>query len=444
MVSMVDLKRSLVLHLLVTSLLCGWVSGTSSSSFPSISCGVNNNDEVSCGNVGCTFSNGECTIPSTGGYSFTPSSAGSSSGIMEIRSPSGLFFGKEYSELSIQVDQETVDRTHIKIVPVGIDRWEVPEELLPRPGGSYTGRDALTYTNVSNNAEGSVEIVVRRTNDNVAKGEGDEDWVMKLNSQLVYQDQYLQFILDMPHNLAAVYGLGESSRLTQQLEVNTTYTIWNTDWASSKFNTTLYGSHPFHIQVLESGLSQGILFLNSNAMDVRLNVNSDGKKLLSFQSVGGVIDLYVFAGPTPEAVIQQYLSVIGKPAMMPYWSLGFHNCRWGYQNVDDILSIVDNYTLAGIPMDTQWMDIDYMDEYRDFTVDPINWSLEDMRRLMSSLHANNQHFVPIVDPGIYMKTDVEYGPLSRGLEQNVFVKDLYGQAEYVGHVWPGPTYFPGS
>ena len=63
---------------------------------------------------------------------------------------------------------------------------------------------------------------------------------------------------------------------------------------------------------------------------------------------------------------------------------------------------------------------------------------------MSSLHANNQHFVPIVAPGIYMKTDVEYGPLSRGLEQNVFVKDLYGHAEYVGHVWPGPTYFPGS
>lgn len=54
---------------------------------------------------------------------------------------------------------------------------------------------------------------------------------------------------------------------------------------------------------------------------------------ITFRTVGGLLDFFIFLGPSPQNVIQQYTEVIGRPYMPPYWGLGFHLCRFAFKNI---------------------------------------------------------------------------------------------------------------
>ena len=258
---------------------------------------------------------------------------------------------------------------------------------------------------------------------------------------MVFQDQYVQFVLGVPNDVGATYGIGESTRYTQALTYNSTYTLWNTDQGAMYFEQSLYGSHPFYIQVAADGKAHGVLFLNNNGMEVTLTESATQGKTIGVQATGGLIDIYVFAGPTPADVIRQYQEVIGKPAMVPYWALGFHNCRWGYENIEYVEEVVANYSAASIPLEVQWTDIDYMDKFLDFTLSPENFPVDKMQAFVKKLHDNDQRYVPIVDPAIYVRNST-YSAYTEGLKLDVFVKDLNGVEPYLSQVWPGETYFP--
>ena len=85
--------------------------------------------------------------------------------------------------------------------------------------------------------------------------------------------------------------------------------------------------------------------------------------------------------------------------LLPPPSTGWHQSKWGYKTLQNLEDVVGNYSAAGIPLDTIWSDIDFMDAYRDFTVDPVAFPLPELQSFVARLHRQQQHYVVIVDPG---------------------------------------------
>ncbi|XP_058140824.1 lysosomal alpha-glucosidase [Dasypus novemcinctus] len=330
------------------------------------------------------------------------------------------FFPKDILTLRLEVLLETESRLHFTIKDPANKRYEVPMET---PRVSRRAPAPLYSVEFSEEPFG---LVVRRK----------QDGCVLLNTTvapLFFADQFLQLSTSLPSH--HITGLGE--RLGPlMLSTNwTKVTLWNRDMAPT-LGANLYGSHPFYLALEDDGAAHGVFLLNSNAMDVVLQP----RPALSWRTTGGVLDFYVFVGPAPKHVVQQYLAVVGNPFLPPYWGLGFHLCRWGYSSTAVTLQAVENMTAAGFPLDVQWNDLDYMDAGRDFTFNRDGFA--DYAAMVTALQRGGRRYVLLVDPAISSSgPSGSYRPYDEGLRRGVFITNETGQP-LIGKVWPGPTAFP--
>ncbi|CAG5131378.1 unnamed protein product, partial [Candidula unifasciata] len=207
-----------------------------------------------------------------------------------------------------------------------------------------------------------------------------------------------------------------------------------------------YGSHPFFLNLETGGPASnanahGVFLLNSNAGEVATQpVGSGDNGAVTYRMIGGILDFYIFLGPSPLSVVQQYSDVIGRPYFPPFWSLGYHICKYGINTEADLQNLINRNRAAQIPYDVQWGDIDYMTSHRDWTYDKDRYG--NLPNIVKDLHDNNQRYIIMADPAISSEQPAgTYPPYDDGVQMDIFVKNDAGSI-LIGQVWPGKTAFP--
>ncbi len=212
-----------------------------------------------------------------------------------------------------------------------------------------------------------------------------------------------------------------------------TLTFWNTDPLPHHDDNTdpMYQCIPFLIG-LRDGRAHGI-FYDTNWRAVADIGNSDPDRL-RFAAEGPDLVAYVCGGPALSEVLVQYTTLTGRMPPQPRWSMGYQQSRWGYMTADEVREVAREFRERQIPCDAIYLDIDYMDGYRDFTWDPQRFP--DPAGLLRELREQGFHVVTIIDPGV--KVDPDYSVYREGLEHGYFVRDSAGGV-FEGWVWPGKS-----
>lgn len=212
--------------------------------------------------------------------------------------------------------------------------YQVPEEVFPRPESS----EALTM----DMSDLKFSFETDPFSFTVSRRDTGEILFDTSGSNLVFQTQYLNLKTSLPDD-PNLYGLGEHSDPLRLNTTDYTRTLWNRDSYGLPYGGNLYGSHAIYVDHRGEAGSHGVFMLNSNGMDIKINKTEKGDQYLEYNIIGGVIDLYFLAGPTPKEVAAQYAEVVGLPAMMPYWSFGVsandHNLLIYYLYIDFTSSI---------------------------------------------------------------------------------------------------------
>nr|OQO17493.1 hypothetical protein B0A51_15084 [Rachicladosporium sp. CCFEE 5018] len=343
---------------------------------------------------------------------------------LSLAGPACNIFGIDLQDLKLEVEYQTEDRLHVKIKDTNNTVYQVPDEIFPRPGyGQWCS---------PKNSKLKFDFVADPFSFSVSRTDTGELLFDTSGSKLVFENQYIYLNTKLSEK-SHLYGLGEHSDNFMLNSTNYTRTIYTRDAYGTPQGQNLYGAHPIYFDH-RGDATHGVFLLNSNGMDIYIDNGH-----LEYNLIGGVIDLYFIAGPGPKDVAQQYAEITQLPQMTPYWGLGFHQCRYGYQDVYNVAAVVANYSTAGIPLETMWTDIDYMELRRIFTLDPERFPAALVKDLVDTIHARDQHYVVMVDPAVWSA-----GPniaLDTGLAYDIFIKDNDTEP-YTGVVWPGPTHFP--
>ena len=229
-----------------------------------------------------------------------------------------------------------------------------------------------------------------------------------------------------------VYGLGEASRGINKRGY-CYFSNCTDDPNHTEDKRSLYGAHNF---IVVSGKTTFGLFFDYPS-ELTFDIGYTRMDTLKVTCADADLDVYVIEGESAYDIVKQFRHVIGRSYIPPKFAFGFGQSRWGYATREDFRKVAAGYRENHIPLDMIYMDIDYMDSYKDFTLNPENFP--DFPEFVKEMKDQGLRLIPIIDAGV--KVESGYDVYEEGVENRYFCQREDG-SDFVAAVWPGDTHFP--
>ncbi len=244
-------------------------------------------------------------------------------------------------------------------------------------------------------------------------------------------EQGFRFTYKMEEN-DIVYGLGEANR-----GLNKRGYCYTSDCTDDPNHTedkrSLYGAHNF---IVVAGRETFGLFFDYPS-EIAFDIGYAKTDTLQVSCEDADLNLFVIDGDSPYDIVKQFRGIIGRSYIPPKYAFGFGQSRWGYKTKEDFRRVVDGYRENGVPLDMVYMDIDYMQGFKDFTLNEENF--QDFPAFVQEMKDRNIRLIPIIDAGV--KVEKGYDIYEEGVQNRYFCQREDG-SDFVAAVWPGDTHFP--
>jgi alpha-glucosidase (family GH31 glycosyl hydrolase) len=366
---------------------------------------------------------------------------------LQLRNPKNI---KLINELEITLSIEYEKFVHLKIKNAEKERWEIPiKEILNKDYLNNKDKNTIFLsknTKCLNSKEFFIEFFANNSKQidefsfRLMTKEKNEFYYFNTSRNFLFSENYINFQSELTSDF--IYGFGERThdfKLGQGL-----YTIWSQDSIGTSYDKGLGGGNQYSHQPIAlhktkyQNLWLGFVFLNTNDQDVKISQINE-VNYLEHKTIGGIIDYYIIVDHSPEEILKNIQFLLGIPTLPPFWTLGNHQCRYGYNNFEEFKNVYELYKKYEIPIDVMWIDIDAMKDYEIFT---INDKFEQIGPFIKDeIHKDGCKFIPIIDLGLSYENQ-NSNMVKLGNDLDIFIKSNYTKKTLIGKVWPGKTVFP--
>lgn len=260
---------------------------------------------------------------------------------------------------------------------------------------------------------------------------GDERESEDIKYFALEENEYIKLSYKMGQE-DIILGLGENLRGINKRGGE--YASYCTDESNhTPGKKSLYGAHNFFL--LDGSVKFGVFIDFPGRIDYDMGFKHRDRIEIIIYSTD--VDIYIIDGQDSRDIVKKFRELTGSSYVPPKWAFGYQQSRWSYPNAEAVEKVAGNFLRNDIPCDAIYLDIDYMEDFKDFTVDEEKFPALDV--FAEKMKAKGFRLVPIIDAGV--KLEAGYRVYDEGVEKDYFCVNSEGRP-FVAAVWPGKCHFP--